>query len=179
MSRGFGEGNCVTPLWLALKDASSPEARGEDGNGRDRDGLYGRSNLRRAAIATLLLDAGAVPTVGPDGATPLHHAAMSACVPLVAALLAAGGSVDPRTEQDGSRLKSEGWTPLMMCMTDDTEDYGGGDSDDDDDDDDDGGGGGDEKAALARALRRTRGDCGVAALLIEAKADLDAKKART
>ena len=39
---------------------------------------------------------------------PLHHAAMSAYAPLVVALLAAGGSVDPRTERDGGRLKSEG-----------------------------------------------------------------------
>jgi hypothetical protein len=54
---------------------------------------------------------------------PLHHAAMSAYAPLVAALLGAGGGVDARTERDRSGRKSEGWTPLMMCMTDDTEDY--------------------------------------------------------
>ena len=127
-----------------------------------------------------MLNAGAVPTVGPDGAMPLHHAAMSAYAPLVVVLLAAGGSVNPRTERDQGRRKSEGWTPLMMCMTDDTEDYELGDA----------GHTRDERAkynaalddlqerqALARALRRTRGDCEVAALLIEAKADLDAKKA--
>ena len=41
VNRGFGEGERVTPLWLALKDASSPEARGQDGKGRDRDGQVG------------------------------------------------------------------------------------------------------------------------------------------
>ena len=44
----------------------------------------GRSNARRTTIALRLLKAGATPRVGPDGAMPLHHAAMSAHAPLVA-----------------------------------------------------------------------------------------------
>jgi len=56
VNRAFGEGERVTPLWLACKDASSPEARGEDATptGRDRDGQVGLTPSLALTLAPAL-----------------------------------------------------------------------------------------------------------------------------
>ena len=56
VNRAFGEGERVTPLWLACKDASSPESRGEDATptGRDRDGQVGLTPSLALTLAPAL-----------------------------------------------------------------------------------------------------------------------------
>jgi ankyrin repeat protein len=88
----------VTPLWLASwANQEHPE--------------------RSAAIVSELLHAGASVRQGPDGTWPHHRAAMSACVPMLEALLAAGADVNQLTGSPPDSTSGAGSTPLLCMMT--------------------------------------------------------------